>query len=85
MLSGYYTVLATVYYTYGANPSFGPKLCAPRPINAFLGAYSAKMDVSTSDFWRESVTFVRSDVPLVQSMMFLDIMFMRLWLPCQSR
>ena len=46
-------------------------------------AYSAKMDMSTPALWCEFDAFCRSYVPLHRSSTFSNMVFERLWLPCQ--
>ena len=70
-----FTILGTVLAT---EPALLNRLCFIGYLcSAFhiIGAYSAKMDMSTSALWCEFDAFCRSYVPLVRSSTFSDIVF----------
>ena len=67
-------------------PTLLNRLCFIRYVRSafhIIGAYSAKMDMSTPALWCEFDAFGQSYVPLIRSSTFSEIVFEPLWLPYQ--
>ena len=78
-----FTILRTIFATEPALLNwlcFIGYLCS---VFHIIDAYSAKIDLSMPALWREFDAFCRSYVTLVRSSTFSDMVFERLWLPCQ--
>ena len=78
-----FTILRTIFTT---EPALLNRLCFIGYICSvfhIIDAYSAKIDMSMPALWREFDAFCRSYVTLVRSSTFSDMVFERLWLPCQ--
>ena len=80
-----FTILRTIFAT---EPALLNRLCFIGYLCSvfhIIDAYSAKIDMSMLALWGEFDAFCRSYVTLVRSSTFSDMVFERLWLPCQRR
>ena len=78
-----FTILRTIFAT---EPALLNRLCFIGYLCSvfhIIDANLAKIDMSMPALWREFDAFCQSYVTLVRSSTFSDMVFERLWLPCQ--